>query len=149
MATLSITNNFSLPTSGNTLTGKQGLAASAFATAYDITVNGQVHNVVGSLATATVVTVYDDDDDFPIDWDYCYIWADQALYVQIFGVSLNATFKMAAYQPFVIPGFDSILAAANTTIMTGGVEPTMTDIDSIALGNYSGTTANYLFCVID
>ena len=51
--------------------------------------------------------------------------------------------------PLVLPGFDSINAAANSTLITGGTEPTMSDIDSIALGNYSGSTANYTLAVID
>jgi hypothetical protein len=149
VATLSITNNFSLPTQGNTLTGKQGAAADGFAAALAITVSGTVHQVVGSLTTATVATVYDDDDDFPADWDYLFFWADQISYIQLIGSGSNVIFKLAATQPFVLPGYDSLLAAANTTIITGGSEPALTDIDSIVVGNYSGNTMNYLFIVID
>ena len=55
---------------------------------------------------------------------------------------------MAAYQPFVLPGYDSMLAAADTSILTSS-EPTLTDIDSVVIGNYSGGDATYLFAVVD
>jgi hypothetical protein len=149
MATLSITNNFELDSNGRLKTGKQGLAASGFGTPLEITVTGTCHFMEGSLATATVITVWDDDNDFPADFDYLYLWADQDLYIQLIGSAGNVTIKVEATQPFVLPGFDTILPAANTTLITGGTEPTMEDIDSVALGNYSGNTANYLFAVID
>lgn len=148
-ATLSILNNFTITAQGREITGKQGASTSDFTEAFDITVGGQVHYVVGSLATATVVTVYDDDDDKPADWDYLYFWSDQICYLQLIGATGNATFKIAATQPFVLPGYDSILVAANTTLITGGSEPSMEDIDSVAIGNYSGSTLNYVFAVID
>src|SRR3990167_5528841 len=141
MATLSIINNLSLPTQGNTFTGKQGLAANGFSTALTITVTGTVHSVVGSLATATVVTVYDDDNDVPADWDYLYFWADVDMYIQIIGSTTNVIFKVLAKVPFTLT-YDSMLAAADTTIITGGTEPTLTDIDSVVIGNYSGGTGN-------
>src|SRR3990167_4014662 len=149
MATLSIINNLSLPTQGNTFTGKQGLAANGFSTALTITVTGTVHSVVGSLATATVVTVYDDDNDVPADLDYLYFWSDVDMYIQLIGSGSNVIFKNEASQPFVLPGFDTLLAAADTTIITGGTEPTLTDIDSVVIGNYSGGTGNYVFAVFD
>lgn len=149
MATLSIVNNFELTAQGLEITGKQGAAVDSFAEALDITVTGTIHHVVGRLATAAVVTVYDDDDDVPADWDYLYYWADQDSYIQIIGPTMNVIFKIEATQPFVLPGFDSMNAAANATAITGGTEPTMSDIDSIVLGNYSGETMNYLFAVID
>jgi hypothetical protein len=148
-STLSVVSNFSLASQGRTITGKQGAAADGFDTALDITVTGTVHEMIGSLATATVATVYDDDNDLPADWDYLYFWADQDCYIQIIGSGSNAIFKVEATVPFWLPGFDSILAAADTTIITGGSEPTLTDIDSIVIGNYSGNTMNYHFAVID
>lgn len=148
-ATLSIVSNFSLPTQGRTLTGKQGAATDSFDEALDITVDGQVHEVIGSLATATVVTAYDDDDDVPADWDYLYFWADQDCYIQIIGSASNVIFKVEATVPFWLSGFDSVLAAANTTAITGGSEPILTDIDSIVIGNYSGSTMNYHLAIID
>ncbi len=149
MASLSIVNNFSLLSNGRYKYGKQGLADAALATALAISVNGTTHYVEGSLATASIVTVFDDDDDVPADWVYLYYWADQISYIQIIGSATNAIFKVAATQPFVLAGYDSILAAANTTPIAGNSEPTLTDIDSIVLGNYSGSTMNYLFAVIN
>lgn len=149
MPTLYLTNNFLIEVQGCTFSGKQGQAADEFAEQLAVTVNGQVHQVVGSLATANVATVYDDDDDVPADWVYLFLWADQDLYIQLIGSGSNVKFKVEATQPFVLPGFDSLLAAADTTAITGGSEPSLTDIDSIILGNYSGNTANYLFAVIN
>jgi len=149
MATLSIVNNFELDSQGNTKSGKQGAATAGFNTPLEITVTGTCHHVTGSLATASVATVYDDDDDVPADWDYLYFWADQDCYIQIIGSGTNVVFKVEAYQPFVLPGFDAMLAAANTTAITGGTEPTLTDIDQVVIGNYSGNTMNYVFAVID
>lgn len=149
MATLNIVNSFSLLSQGLYKYGKQGAPDDTITTAYGITVTGTTHYVVGSLATATAVTVYDDDDDTPADWDYLYYWADQITYIQIIGSGSNVVFKVAAYQPFALPGYDSMLAAANTTPITGGAEPSLTDIDSVVLGNYSGNTANFVFAVID
>jgi hypothetical protein len=149
MATLSLVNNFELVTQGNTYTGKQGAASAAFATELEVTVTGTIHSVTGVLATASVVTVYDDDNDVPADWDYLYFWADVDMYIQIIGSGSNVIFKVEATQPFVLPGFDTILAAADTTAITGGTEPTLTDIDSVVIGNYSGGSGNFLFAVID
>lgn len=149
MATLSITNNLELTSQGVTTDAKQGLAASPLAEPFDITVSGTVHKVIGSLPTATVRIVYDDDDDAPADWDYLYFWADQICSIQIVGSGSNVIHRVAAYQPFVLPGYGTMLAAANTTIMDGGTEPTLTDIDTVAIGNYSGNTMNYVFLVID
>lgn len=148
-ATLSIKNTFEIELQGSTISGKHGLAASGADDALDITVSGTCHHVVGSLATAAIVTVYDDDDDVPADWDYLYFWADQDCYIQIIGPTMHVVFKIEAYQPFVLPGFDSLTAAANATPITGGSEPAPSDIDSVVIGNYSGNTMNYLFAVID
>jgi hypothetical protein len=148
-ATLEIISNFSIEVQGLTHSGKQGTSTDAATEPFEVTVGGQIHKVVGSLATATVVTVYDDDSDVPADWDYAYFWADQDCYIQIIGSGSNAIFKVEAKVPFWIPGFDTVLAAADTTIITGGTEPTLTDIDSIVVGNYSGNTMNYVFAVID
>lgn len=149
MATLNIINNFELDSQGSVKTGKQGEIADAVTDQLPVTVTGTCHHVTGSLATATVVTVYDDDNDVPADFDYLYFWCDVDMYIQIVGSGSNVIFKVEAFQPFVLPGFDTILAAADTTIITGGTEPTLTDIDSVVIGNYSGGTGNYLFAVID
>ena len=149
MATLSIVSNFSLDSQGRIKTGKQGAIADDPTTPFDITVTGTCHYVEGVLATAAVVTAYDDDDDVPADWDYLYFWADQIVYIQIIGPTMNVVFKVQAQVPFWLPGFDSMVAAANATAIAGGAEPTMSDIDSIVVGNYSGTSANWLLAIID
>lgn len=146
--TLQIVNNFDLLSNGLHKYGKQGSADDALATAMLISVNGTCHYVAGSLTTATVVTVFDDDDDVPADWVYLYYWADQITYIQLIGSGSNAILKLAAEQPIAFGGYDSILCAANTTPITGVSEPSLTDIDSVVLGNYSGNTANYVFAVI-
>jgi len=148
MATLNILNSFSLETQGRTLEGKQGSYDAATDTPMAVTVTGTNHTVIGTLATATVVTVYDDDNDAPTDFDYLYYWADQDSYIQLIGSGTNVIFKVLAKVPFTIT-YDSLLAAADTTIITGGTEPTLTDIDSIVIGNYSGTSMNYHFAVVD
>lgn len=149
MPTLNIKNTFELATvGGTTLTGKHGAAADDADTALDVTVTGSSHYVSTTLATATVVTVYDDDNDVPADWDYLYFWADQDCYIQLIGSGTNVILGVEAEHPFVLSR-DSLLAAADTTIITGGTEPTLTDIDSVVIGNYSGTTMNYVFAVID
>ena len=151
MATLKITNNFELVSQGITVVGKAGAIADAADAQFlidAVTITGNLHRVANTLATATVVTIYD-DDDFPIDWDYGFFWADVDMYLQIIAGSTNCVFKVLAKVPFVIPGYDSILPAANSTLITGGTEPTMTDIDSIAVGNYSGGTGNYVLALMD
>ena len=149
MATLNILNSFSLVTQGRTVTGKQGDADDGVDDPMALTVTGTVHEVIGSLATAAVATVFDDDDDVPADWDYLYFWADADCYIQIIGPAMNVVFKVEATVPFVLPGFDSIRAAADATAITGAAEPTMSDIDSVLIGNYSGGAMNYHFALID
>jgi hypothetical protein len=149
MATLSIINTISLESQGRTTIGKHGTADDGMTTALEVDVTGTKHEVIGSLATAAVATVYDDDDDVPADWDYAFYWADQDSYIQIIGPTMHVVFKVEAYQPFVLPGFDGLTAAANSTAITGGAEPSPSDIDSIVIGNYSGSTMNYQFVLID
>lgn len=148
MATLSIVNNFQLDSQGVLKTGKQGAAADGFSDEFDITVTGTCQQLTGTLATATANTVFD-SDDFPATWLYLYYWADQISYIQIIGSGTNARFKVAAKQPFVLPGYNSILASADTTPITGGAEPSLTTISKVVIGNYSGNAMNYLFAVIN
>lgn len=149
MATLEIINNFSLDSNGRIKTGKQGAAADGFSEEFPLaaTIAGTCHFIEGLLSTAAVLTVFDDDDDVPADWDYLYFWADQDMYIQLISTT-NVIFKCQAKVPFTL-SYDSLLAAANATAITGGTEPTLVDIDSVVLGNYSGTPANFLFALID
>jgi hypothetical protein len=147
--TLSILSNFEVDdVSGNTVTGKQGPATASFSTPFDVTVNGAIHYVPGILATATVQTVYDNDDDVPITFQFGFFWASVVMYLQVIAAGSNYIHKVLANVPFWIPGYDTMLAAANTTPITGGTEPTLTAIDSIVIGNYSGGSGNFLFAVI-
>jgi hypothetical protein len=152
MATLSIINTFSLDSNGQIVGGKQGSADDLATTPFDITVTGTGHYIPFSLLTATVVTIYDDDDDVPANWNYLWLWSDQNLYIQIIGSATNVILPVLAKTPFNLAPITAglgMLAAANTTAITGGTEPTLTDIDSVVLGNYSGTTAVGLFVVVD
>lgn len=149
MATLNIINRFSLSANGRLHAGHQGASSVDPQDPMTLTVDGRVHDGSGSLATASVRTIYDDDSDFPQDFDYFWFKADQDCYIQLIGATANVIIKVEANVPIVLPGFDSILAAADTTAITGGTEPTMEDIDSIVIGNYSGSTMSYEFFLVD
>lgn len=149
MATLSVLSNFTMSSQGKTVAGKQGAAANTAATTFDYTVGGVTYELVGSIPTATVRTLWDEDANFPVDWDVGWFWCDQDCYLQLIGTVGNVTHRIEATFPFWIPGFDEILPAGNLTLITGGTEPTMETIDSIALGNYSGSTANFHLILID
>lgn len=148
MGTLNVINNFELTSQGRTVEGKQGEAAGEFDEAFAIDVAGTLHEMIGTLADDAVATVFDDDDDHPADFDYLYYWADQDSYIQIIGPSMQVTFKVLAKTPFVL-SFDQIHASASATAITGAAEPTMSDIDSVVIGNYSGNAMNYHFAAID
>lgn len=151
-ATLNITNFFSLVSQGSERTGKQGSISDAPQTPFDITVTGTGDFLTGSLETATVRTIYDDDGDFPTDFNFSHYWADQNSYIQLIFGTTNVILSVLAKVPFCLAplaaGFVG-LAAANTVIITGGTEPTLTDLDSVVIGNYSGSTMNYTFSIID
>lgn len=148
MAVLSITDYFSLPVQGRTLTGKHGEAADETDEPFEITVSGLVHEVYGSLGTGAAVTVFDDDNDVPADFDYAWFWSDVDMYIQLIGATFHAILKVEAFVPFKLSGFDGLFTAANTTALSGA-EPTLEDIDSIVIQNNSGGTGNYHFIVID
>ena len=152
MATLNITNFFNLLSQGNEKLAKQGTITDAPQTPFGITVTGTCDFITCSLTTATVRTVYDDDADFPTSFDYLYYWADQNSYIQLIFAATNVILPVLAKVPFVLGPLAANLAglaAANTTIITGGTEPTLTDLDSVVIGNYSGATMNFNFAVID
>lgn len=148
-ATLSIISNFSLPLQGITVTGKQGNTTDAATVAWTETVTGAIKDMIGTLATATVATVYNSSNDLPATFGYLFYWADQDSYIQIIGSGTNAIFKVAAKTPFWLPGNGTILAAANTTPIAGNSQPVLTNVASVVIGNYSGQTLNYRFAVIN
>ena len=151
MATLSIINNFSLPLLGNTFTGKQGAAADDFLEPFEHTVDGKIHYVSSTLATASAVTLWDEDNDAPTTGDYIFFWADQDVHLQLIAQATNVIVPVEANVPFVLGGGSTglkILAAADTTAITNGGS-TLSQIDSVVLGNSSGSTVNYVFALID
>lgn len=148
-ATLKITSNFLVELNGVQHSGKQGTITDGIDDPFEVTVDGKIHHIGGTLATATVVTLWDEDSASLPDFDYGWFWADQDCYLQLIAQATNVIFKVEAKVPFWVPGFDQILAAANTTAITGGTEPTMSDLDSLVLGNYSGNTLNYALALID
>lgn len=145
---LEIINNLSVASQGVTTTAKQGAIADGPSDVHVISVAGDVHQVKREIATATVHTVFDDDDDQPTDFDYLHLWTSCDMYIQIIGSGSHVVFKVYAKTPFTMT-YDTILAAANTTAITGGAEPSLTDIDSILVGNYSGSAGNYVFTIVD
>ena len=148
MATLSIFNRFVLDALGIEHSGKQGSADSEPEDSFDVTVDGHVHGQSGALATGSVRTLWDEDDDNPAGFDYLFFWADQDCYLQVIGQTTNFTVKVEAKVPFTLSS-DQIVAAANTTANTAGVTPSVEAVDSVVLSNVSGTELNYLLRVID
>lgn len=146
---LDLVNNFTVSVNGFTQVGNQGMSQNDFSDPYRVTVTGECHVTGGQLATATVRSVYETAGDYPTSWAYLWLVADQICYVQLIGSGTNAILKLAAYQPFVLPGYNKILAAADTTAIAGNSEPSVTTIANVYLGNYSGTTLNYQFAVIN
>lgn len=148
MATLNTWNYFSLVAQGTEATGKQGTSTDDPLTPFPITVTGTRHTAVGSIADDAIATIWDEDDDNPTDFDFLHFWADQDCFLQIIGTATNTIFPVKAKVPFTLSG-NTILAAADTTVMTAGVEPTLTAIDSIVVSNMSGSTLNYVASIID
>lgn len=134
---------------GNNIVAKQGAATSDFSEAYDITITGQVKQVDTTIATAGALTVYDASVDSPSSGAiYGWIMVDQIAYLQLITAATNVVIKIAANQPFVLPGYFSMLAAASTTAITGAAEPTTAAITKIVVGNYSGSTLNIVGRII-
>ena len=153
-ATISIITNATLTNQGLSDYVKQGNATDAITTGYapsasDWTLNGQIYNNGGTLATATVVTAWQSAQDYPTGFQYGIFWSDQNCYIQAITAGTNNVQKVLKQLPFVFPGFGSIIAAANTTAITGGAEPSVAAITKIVLGNYSGTTMNWRLLLIN
>ena len=148
MSTLNIWNSLSHNLIGGETTRKQGTTTDDPRTPFAITAAGHEYDLKGTCATATVKTLWDEDSNFPATFLYLHFWADQICYLQLIAQSTNVIHKIAAKQPFILPGYSTVLPASNTTIMDGGTEPTLSQIDSIALGNYSGSTLNFTFLLV-
>ena len=152
MSTLNLWNYLSLVSAGSEKSAKQGDAADAPQTPLSITVDGACLDDTGVLATATVRTVYDDSAQFPAAFKYLFYVSDQDSYVQLIFAGTNVILPVLASVPFVLgPLGDNLdgLAAANTSLISGGSEPTLTDLDKVVVGNYSGSDMNYRFLLID
>lgn len=145
--TLSIINNYTLENQGETYTGKQGAAIDGASEALEISVSGHHHGTSGTLASGSARTIWDEDDDFPTDIEYFWIWADQDFYVQVIGQTTNFIVKVEALVPFTLSA-NTMLAAASTTAISGS-EPSVEAIDSIVIQNNSGSVMNYKYGVID
>lgn len=145
---LTIVNNLEgVDITGNTFFAKQGGVADDFSEGADVTVTGYKQQVAGALSTATVRKLFDDDEDFPTDPLYFHFWASGACYLQVIGATTNFVIPISAEMPWVLRG-NTILAAADTTAITGGATPSLEDIDSIVLGNYSGASIDYCLTIV-
>lgn len=143
-ATLEIINSLSMESNGSTTTAKQGATTDVATEPFDLTVAGSALEVKGSLATASGKTLWDEDNDVPVDLLYGHFWADQDCYLQLIGQSTNVTVPISAKVPFVFGA--GILAAANTTVLSA--EPSLEDLDSVRVWNESGNTMNYRLVII-
>lgn len=147
-ATLDILDTFEVEINGVTYTGKQGAATDNADTPFEVTLTGQIHNMGTQLATASVAKAWDKDTHFPTTFLQVYFWADQDVYLQFVTAATNAIIKCTAKTPYRLT-FNGLLAAADTTDITGGSEPTLAALDHINVGNYSGNTVNYLLAVMN
>ena len=146
MATLKILGSTSLTTQGSTFACKQGPTTAGFMVPLEVTITGTAHGGPNTLATATAVTLWDDDDDSPVDWDAFAYCGDQDAHLQFIGTATNIILGVRANMPFLM-GKDLVLGAANTTAMSSA--PSTTAVDSIVLFQASGSTMNYSFFVYD
>lgn len=142
MATLNIQNRFEVLAQGGLVTGREAPSALGNPPNYGLSVTGLADKQVGSLATAAVVTLWSASVGRPSSWTYFHVVADQNVDLQLVGTGSNVILALLANVPFTL-GVQSLLAAASTTAITGGAQPSLTTIQSINLGNYSGSTANY------
>lgn len=145
---LNVLCNFSMTIRGKTVEGFQGTDADGVADdVFVVSVDGKTHRMDDTLATATALKVWDDDTHKPADFDFMFFVADQDMTIQVIGSATNYAQKVRAGLPFVL-GYDSMLAAANTTAVSG-TEPSWEDVDNIVIQNNSGNDANYLFFCVD
>lgn len=146
--TLEILNNFVLTVNGVQFSLKQGAAADVITEAYTMptVTSGVVNSWSATLATATVVKVYDSANQ-PTTFNYGFIWSDQALTVQEITAATNVCRPLIAFVPYTF-ATGTLLAAASTSAITGNSAPSLAALASVYLGNYSGNTANYTIAFI-
>lgn len=114
----------------------------------EIEVAGYVDNDTVSLATATTLTLWNSAEALT-DFDFFYLKADQALYVEITcdrggEVGLEElAFVLPAGRPLILPD-DGALALYTSNFATGTADV----IDSIRVRNVSGSTATIERAVI-
>lgn len=130
-------------------TDSDGTAGDPFA----VTVDGDSLALPFTLATATALTVWDDDVNKPADFDFFFFVATQNMFVQIIASATSFTVPVLAGVPFILaPKTDAltakVLGAASTTAMSGSA-PSVTEVDSIVIQNNSGNTAYGFAFVVD
>ncbi len=144
-ATLDIINYFKLDSLNNTDEAGAGPTTQTDPTSPwtvdTLTILGDLHKVKKtSLANATALTIWDEDDDTPSDWQYFWISVDQdTVYLQFVGQTSNVKLLLSKNVPFVWTN-DQLLCAVAVTAMAAA--PTLEDIDSCVLYNNSGNTVN-------
>lgn len=148
MADLNILSNFNITVRGRAIALFQGTDTSLTANdAFTVEVDGIYHSMASSLDNATAVKVWDDDTHKPADFDFAFFVADVDMTLQFVGSATQFSIQVLAGVPFVM-SFDKLLAAANTTDISG-TEPTWEDIDHINAQNNSGGEGNYSFFCVD
>lgn len=157
---LNIINTFTLsgmPTAGGPYSGFQGPYTGLAATPLNIAnlsstvlsgsaLSGLIYNDAGTLATATALKIYDSSVMKPATFNYVWIWADQACYVQTIATATNCVYQMLPTVPQTF-SLNTCLGAANTTPISTSA-PSTTAIATIYLGNYSGSTMNWIIALI-
>jgi len=151
---LDIVNNFTVTVRGVTFTGRQGTDSNATdIDPFTISVTGDIHSNPFTLATATALTIWNDADDTPLDFNYLFFIADQNMFIQIICTVTSFIIPVLAGVPFVLaPKTDTLTAkalGANTTTPMSGAAPAVTEIHSIVVQNNSGNTAHGMFCAVN
>ena len=150
---LNVLCNFSVTIRGVTFTGKQGAGTDNILSPFVVSVDGDGHVVPFTMLNGATLTIWDDDDDKPADFDFLFVVADQNFFIQVIASATNFIVPQLAKVPFILaPKTDAAtakcLAAANTTIMSG-TAPSVTEIDSVVIQNNSGSTMYGTFAVFD
>jgi hypothetical protein len=145
---LYVRNSFNATINNCPLQGYQG--TSGFDDPATITLAGKSKIVPSSLASGGSFLVYDDSVDTEVV-DIMHLWvkSDQAFYLQLITAATEVRIgPLAANVPHSLSAYATLklLASAGTTAMST-VEPVTADVKKILLGNFSGSTMNYLFGV--